>query len=240
MKATKIMLTTLVASSVLGTTGVVKAADEEVVNQPTEEVQPPVVEDKPVVPELPKDDKVEDKEQQKNEIKPKEPEILIQPPVVDDNKEQPKDKIDKDKVESKKDDKAEDKEQPKDEVDKGKVEEKKDENKPDLKPEEEKKAEDNKKNIIETRKDITKNLEDFKNVVEVAKDKVELKTIIDSTDKISESQKQVLIEKLQNSKTPEQIKEVKELAKTGENASILSTVIGGLGIALAGLLRKIK
>ena len=222
-KTTKIILTTVIASAVLGGTGVVKASDDEVVNKPVEDVQPPVVDDKPVVPEQPK----EEGEKPKDEVKPTEPTTPEQPPVVDDR---PKPK-EKDSVEK-------EKEKEKDSVEKEKEKEK--ENKPELKPEEEKKAEENKKDILENKKDNTKTLKEFNNVVDITKDKDELKGVIENTDRLTPEQKQVLGQKLQNANTSAEIKEVKELAKTGEATTILSSLLGALGLALAGLLKKVR
>ncbi len=204
-KTTKIILTTVIASAVLGGTGVVKASDGEVVNKPVEDVQPPVVDDKPVVPSQPK----EEGEKPKDEVKPTEPTTPEQSPVVDD-KPKPEEK------------------------------EKEKENKPELKPEEEKKAEENKKDILENKKDNTKTLKEFNNVVDITKDKDELKGVIENTDRLTPEQKQVLGQKLQNANTSAEIKEVKELAKTGEATTILSSLLGTLGLALAGLLKKVR
>lgn len=188
-KTTKIILTTVIASAVLGGAGVVKASDDEVVNKPVEDVQPPVVDDKP---------KPEEKDKEKETEKPKE-----------------KDSVEKEK-------------------------EKEKENKPELKPEEEKKAEENKKDILENKKDNTKTLKEFNNVVDITKDKDELKGVIENTDRLTPEQKQVLGQKLQNANTSAEIKEVKELAKTGEATTILSSLLGALGLALAGLLKKVR
>ena len=193
-KTTKIILTTVIASAVLGGTGVVKASDDKVVNKPVEDVQPPVVDDKPVVPEQPK----EETEKPKDEVKPTE-------------EKKPEENKDKEK-----------------------------DNKPELKPEEEKKAEQNKKDILENKKDNTKTLNEFNNVVDVTKNKEELKGVIENTDKLTPEQKQVLGQKLQNANTSAEIKEVKELAKTGEATTILSSLLGALGLALAGLLKKVR
>ena len=219
-KTTKIILTTVIASAVLGTAGKVKASDDEVVNKPVEDVQPPVVDDKPVVPEQPKET-----EKPKDEVKPTEPTTPEQPPVVDDK---PKPEENKDK------EKETEKPKEKDSVEKEK------ENKPELKPEEEKKAEENKKDILENKKDNTKTLKEFNNVVDITKDKEELKGVIENTDKLTLEQKQVLGQKLQNANTSAEIKEVKELAKTGEATTILSSFLGALGLALVGLLKKVR
>ena len=223
-KTTKIILTTVIASAVLGGTGVVKASDDEVVNKPVEDVQPPVVDDKPVVPEQPK----EEGEKPKDEVKPTEPTTPEQPPVVDD----------KPKPEEKDKEKETEKPKEKDAVEKEKEKEK--ENKPELKPEEEKQAEENKKDILENKKDNTKTLKEFNNVVDITKDKDELKGVIENTDKLTPEQKQVLGQKLQNANTSAEIKEVKELAKTGEATTILSSLLGALGLALVGLLKKVR
>lgn len=220
-KATKIILTTVIAGAVLGTAGKVKASDDEVVNKPVEDVQPPVVDDKPVVPEQPKET-----EKPKDEVKPTEPTTPVQPPVVDD----------KPKPEEKETEKPKEK----DSVEKEKEKEKVKENKPELKPEEEKKAEENKKDILENKKDNTKTLKEFNNVVDITKDKEELKGVIENTDRLTPEQKQVLGQKLQNANTSAEIKEVKELAKTGEATTILSSLLGALGLALAGLLKKVR
>lgn len=225
-KTTKIILTTVIASAVLGGAGVVKASDDEVVNKPVEDVQPPVVDDKPVVPEQPKEG-----EKPKDEVKPTEPTTPEQPPVVDDK---PKPEENKDK------EKETEKPKEKDSVEKEKEKEKEKENKPELKPEEEKKAEENKKDILENKKDNTKTLKEFNNVVDITKDKEELKGVIENTDKLTLEQKQVLGQKLQNANTSAEIKEVKELAKTGEATTILSSLLGALGLALAGLLKKVR
>ena len=193
-KTTKIILTTVIASAVLGGAGVVKASDDEVVNKPVEDVQPPVVDDKPVVPEQPK----EETEKPKDEVKPTE-------------EKKPEENKDKEK-----------------------------DNKPELKPEEEKKAEQNKKDILENKKDNTKTLNEFNNVVDVTKNKEELKGVIENTERLTPEQKQVLGQKLQNANTSAEIKEVKELAKTGEATTILSSLLGALGLALAGLLKKVR
>ena len=225
-KTTKIILTTVIASAVLGGAGVVKASDDEVVNKPVEDVQPPVVDDKPVVPEQPK----EEGEKPKDEVKPTEPTTPEQPPVVDD----------KPKPEEKDKEKETEKPKEKDSVEKEKEKEKEKENKPELKPEEEKKAEENKKDILENKKDNTKTLKEFNNVVDITKDKEELKGVIENTDRLTPEQKQVLGQKLQNANTSAEIKEVKELAKTGEATTILSSLLGALGLALAGLLKKVR
>ena len=222
-KATKIILTTVIAGAVLGTAGKVKASDDEVVNKPVEDVQPPVVDDKPVVPEQPKET-----EKPKDEVKPTEPTTPEQPPVVDD-KPKPEEKDKEKEIEKPKE---------KDSVEKEKEKEK--ETKPELKPEEEKKAEENKKDILENKKDNTKTLKEFNNVVDIIKDKDELKGVIENTDRLTPEQKQVLGQKLQNANTSAEIKEVKELAKTGEATTILSSLLGALGLALAGLLKKVR
>ena len=216
-KATKIILTTVIAGAVLGTAGKVKASDDEVVNKSVEDVQPPVVDDKPVVPEQPKET-----EKPKDEVKPTEPTTPVQPPVVDD----------KPKPEEKEKEKAIEKPKEKDSVEKEKEKEKDKENKPELKPEEEKKAEENKKDILENKKDNTKTLKEFNNVVDITKDKEELKGVIENTDKLTPEQKQVLGQKLQNANTSAEIKEVKELAKTGEATTILSSLLGILLLIL--------
>ena len=81
---------------------------------------------------------------------------------------------------------------------------------------------------------------DFNKVVDNATTKQELKTVINSTDKLTEEQKQDLSEKVENAQSQEQLKEVKELAKTGTTTSVFSTILGFLTMASAFVLRKFK
>ena len=81
---------------------------------------------------------------------------------------------------------------------------------------------------------------DFNKVVDNATTKQELKSVINSTDKLTEEQKQDLSEKVENAQNQEQLKEVKELAKTGTTTSVFATVLGFLAMASAFVLRKFK
>ena len=81
---------------------------------------------------------------------------------------------------------------------------------------------------------------DFNKVVDNATTKQELKSVVNSTDKLTEGQKQDLSEKVENAQNQEQLKEVKELAKTGTTTSVFATVLGFLAMASAFVLRKFK
>ena len=81
---------------------------------------------------------------------------------------------------------------------------------------------------------------DFNKVVDNATTKQELKSVINSTDKLTEEQKQDLSEKVENAQNQEQLKEVKELAKTGTTTSVFATILGFLTMASAFVLRKFK
>ena len=81
---------------------------------------------------------------------------------------------------------------------------------------------------------------DFNKVVDNAVTKQELKSVINSTDKLTEEQKQDLSEKVENAQNQEQLREVKELAKTGTTTSVFATVLGFLAMASAFVLRKFK
>ena len=81
---------------------------------------------------------------------------------------------------------------------------------------------------------------DFNKVVDNATTKQELKSVINSTDKLTEEQKQDLTDKVENAQNQEQLKEVKELAKTGTTTSVFATVLGFLAMVSAFVLRKFK
>ena len=81
---------------------------------------------------------------------------------------------------------------------------------------------------------------DFNKVVDNATTKQELKSVINSTDKLTEEQKQDLSEKVEKVQSQEQLKEVKELAKTGTTTSVFATILGFLTMASAFVLRKFK
>ena len=90
------------------------------------------------------------------------------------------------------------------------------------------------------KKETPKVNSDFNKVVDNATTKQELKTVINSTDKLTEEQKQDLSEKVENAQSQEQLKEVKELAKTGTTTSLFATILGFLTMASAFVLRKFK
>ena len=90
------------------------------------------------------------------------------------------------------------------------------------------------------KKETPKANSDFNKVVDNATTKQELKTVINSTDRLTEEQKQDLSEKVENAQSQEQLKEVKELAKTGTTTSVFATILGFLTMASAFVLRKFK
>ena len=105
---------------------------------------------------------------------------------------------------------------------------------------EEKKAEEHKKDIIENKKDTTTTVNEYKNLVDITKNKDELQSVIQNTNKLTEQDKQKLLTQLQNVTTQEQLKEVKELAKTGETTTLLTTILGLLGITGSVVLKRFK
>ena len=225
----KVVLSTLLASAVLGGSNFASANEDKVTT--------PVVDDKPVTV-VDKADKVEKETPKVN--------------GVEDNKA---DKVEKEapKVNGVEDSKANEveKEIPKPNgVEDSKANEvEKETPKPngveDSKANEvEKEApkvngvEDNKADKVE--KEAPKVNTDFNKVVDNATTKQELKSVINSTDKLTDEQKQDLTDKVENVQNQEQLKEVKELAKTGITTSVFATILGFLTMASAVVLRKFK
>ena len=192
----KVVLSTLLASAVLGGSNFASASEDKVTT--------PVVDDKPVTV-VDKTDKVEKEAPKVN--------------GVEDSKANELNKKETPKVNGVEDSKA-------DELDKKEA--------PKTNGVEDSKADElNKK---ETPKVNT----DFNKVVDNATTKQELKSVINSTDKLTEEQKQDLTDKVENAQNQEQLKEVKELAKTGTTTSVFATVLGFLAMVSAFVLRKFK
>ena len=183
----KVVLSTLLASAVLGGSNFASASEDKVTT--------PVVDDKPVTVvdkvETPKANGVEDSKVEKETPKAN---------GVEDSKADELNKKDTSKTNGVEDSKA-------DELNK---------------------------------KETPKANSDFNKVVDNATTKQELKTVINSTDRLTEEQKQDLSEKVENAQSQEQLKEVKELAKTGTTTSVFATILGFLTMASAFVLRKFK
>ena len=191
----KVVLSTLLASAVLGGSNFASANEDKVTT--------PVVDDKPVTV-VDKTDKVEKETPKVN--------------GAEENKVAELNKKETPKVNGVEDSKA-------DELDK----------------KETPKAngvEDSKADKVE--KETPKVNADFNKVVDNATTKQELKSVINSTDKLTEEQKQDLSEKVEKVQSQEQLKEVKELAKTGTTTSVFATILGFLTMASAFVLRKFK
>ena len=198
----KVVLSTLLASAVLGGSNFASASEDKVTT--------PVVDDKPVTVvdkvETPKANGVEDSKVEKETPKAN---------GVEDSKvekETPK----ANGVEDSKADELNKKETPKANG-----------------------VEDSKADEL-NKKETPKVNTDFNKVVDNATTKQELKSVINSTDKLTEEQKQDLSEKVENAQNQEQLKEVKELAKTGTTTSVFATILGFLTMASAFVLRKFK
>ena len=192
----KVVLSTLLASAVLGGSNFASASEDKVTT--------PVVDDKPVTV-VDKADKVEKETPKVN--------------GAEENKLAELNKKETPKVNGVEDSKA-------DELNKKET--------PKANGVEDSKADElNKK---ETPKVNT----DFNKVVDNATTKQELKSVINSTDKLTDEQKQDLTDKVENAQNQEQLKEVKELAKTGTTTSVFATILGFLTMASAFVLRKFK
>ena len=207
----KVVLSTLLASAVLGGSNFASANEDKVTT--------PVVDDKPVTV-VDKTDKV-DKETPKvngveeNKVDKETPKVN----GVEENKVAELNKKETPKVNGVEDSKA-------DELNKKET--------PKANGVEDSKADELNK------KETPKVNSDFNKVVDNATTKQELKSVINSTDKLTEEQKQDLSEKVENAQNQEQLKEVKELAKTGTTTSVFATVLGFLAMASAFVLRKFK
>ena len=207
----KVVLSTLLASAVLGGSNFASANEDKVTT--------PVVDDKPVTV-VDKADKVE-KETPKvngaeeNKVEKETPKVN----GVEENKVA--DKVEKEtpKVNGAEDSKV-------DELNKKET--------PKVNGVEDSKADELNK------KETPKVNADFNKVVDNATTKQELKSVINSTDKLTEEQKQDLSEKVEKVQSQEQLKEVKELAKTGTTTSVFATILGFLAMASAFVLRKFK
>ena len=198
----KVVLSTLLASAVLGGSNFASASEDKVTT--------PVVDDKPVTVvdkvETPKANGVEDSKVEKETPKAngvEDSKVEKETPKangVEDSKADELNKKDTSKTNGVEDSKA-------DELNK---------------------------------KETPKANSDFNKVVDNATTKQELKTVINSTDRLTEEQKQDLSEKVENAQSQEQLKEVKELAKTGTTTSVFATILGFLTMASAFVLRKFK
>ena len=202
----KVVLSTLLASAVLGGSNFASASEDKVTT--------PVVDDKPVTVvdkvETPKANGVEDSKVEKETPKAN---------GVEDSKADELSKKETPKANGVEDSKA-------DELNKKET--------PKANGVEDSKADELSK------KETPKVNSDFNKVVDNATTKQELKTVINSTDKLTEEQKQDLSEKVENAQSQEQLKEVKELAKTGTTTSLFATILGFLTMASAFVLRKFK
>ena len=192
----KVVLSTLLASAVLGGSNFASASEDKVTT--------PVVDDKPVTV-VDKTDKVEKEAPKVNGVEDSKANEL-------NKKETPK----ANGVEDSKADELDKKEAPKTNG-----------------------VEDSKADEL-NKKETPKVNTDFNKVVDNATTKQELKSVINSTDKLTEEQKQDLTDKVENVQNQEQLKEVKELAKTGTTTSVFATVLGFLAMASAFVLRKFK
>ena len=203
----KVVLSTLLASAVLGGSNFASANEDKVTT--------PVVDDKPVTV-VDKADKVEKETPKVNGAE--ENKVEKETPKVNGAEEN---KVEKEtpKVNGVEDSKA-------DELNKKET--------PKVNGVEDSKADELNK------KETSKVNTDFNKVVDNATTKQELKSVINSTDKLTEEQKQDLSEKVENAQNQEQLKEVKELAKTGTTTSVFATVLGFLAMASAFVLRKFK
>ena len=188
----KVVLSTLLASAVLGGSNFASANEDKVTT--------PVVDDKPVTV-VDKTDKVEKETPKVNGAE--ENKVEKETPKVNGAEDSKADELNK-------------KETPK-----------------------ENGVEDSKADEL-NKKETPKVNTDFNKVVDNATTKQELKSVINSTDKLTEEQKQDLSEKVENAQNQEQLKEVKELAKTGTTTSVFATVLGFLAMASAFVLRKFK
>ena len=207
----KVVLSTLLASAVLGGSNFASASEDKVTT--------PVVDDKPVTV-VDKTDKVEKETPKVNGAE--ENKVEKETPKVngaEENKVAELNKKETPKVNGVEDSKA-------DELNKKET--------PKVNGVEDSKADELNK------KETSKVNTDFNKVVDNATTKQELKSVINSTDKLTEEQKQDLSEKVENAQNQEQLKEVKELAKTGTTTSVFATVLGFLAMASAFVLRKFK
>ena len=192
----KVVLSTLLASAVLGGSNFASASEDKVTT--------PVVDDKPVTV-VDKADKVEKETPKVN--------------GAEENKLAELNKKETPKVNGVEDSKA-------DELNKKET--------PKANGVEDSKADELNK------KETSKVNTDFNKVVDNATTKQELKSVINSTDKLTDEQKQDLTDKVENAQNQEQLKEVKELAKTGTTTSVFVTILGFLTMASAFVLRKFK
>ena len=226
----KVVLSTLLASAVLGGSNFASANEDKVTT--------PVVDDKPVTV-VDKADKVEKETPKVNGVEDSKADKVEKetpkPNGVEDSKA---DKVEKEtpKPNGVEDSKANEveKEVPKvngvEDSKADKVE--KETPKPNG-------VEDSKANEL-NKKETPKTNTDFNKVVDNATTKQELKSVINSTDKLTDEQKQDLTDKVENVQNQEQLKEVKELAKTGTTTSVFATILGFLAMASAVVLRKFK
>ena len=220
----KVVLSTLLASAVLGGSNFASANEDKVTT--------PVVDDKPVTV-VDKADKVEKETPKVNGAE--ENKVEKETPKVNGAEEN---KVEKETpkvngVEDSKADKVE-KETPKVNGVEDSKADKVEKETPKVNGVEDSKADELNK------KETSKVNTDFNKVVDNATTKQELKSVINSTDKLTEEQKQDLSEKVENVQNQEQLKEVKELAKTGTTTSVFATVLGFLAMASAFVLRKFK
>ena len=221
----KVVLSTLLASAVLGGSNFASANEDKVTT--------PVVDDKPVTV-VDKADKVEKETPKVNGVE--ENKVEKETPKVNGVEEN---KVEKEtpKVNGVEDSKADElnkKETPKvNGVEDSKADELNKKETPKVNG-----VEDSKADKVE--KETPKVNADFNKVVDNATTKQELKSVINSTDKLTEEQKQDLSEKVEKVQSQEQLKEVKELAKTGTTTSVFATILGFLTMASAFVLRKFK